>query len=65
MKLNPNSIDFCWGWWENNKRPSDAEPDTDGSTEVAWEISTERSGWRNVHHGTIFSVKPIWFVYGK
>lgn len=55
------SIDFAWGWWENNKKPTAREPDTDGSTEVAWFVRTKREG----DFGKFLSVKPIWFIYGK
>jgi len=59
------TIDFAWGWWENNKVPNGIEPDTDGSTKVAFEISTERCGVGSEDWGMFASVKPIWFVYGK
>ena len=26
------TIDFAYGWWENNKKPKEEEPDTDGNT---------------------------------
>ena len=56
---------FAWGWYENNKIPNDREPDTDGSTEVAFELTTERSGVGSKDWGMFCSIKPIWFVYGK
>jgi len=59
------TIEFAWGWWENNQKPNEVEPDTDGSTKVAYEISTERSGVGSFDWGTFVSLKPIWFVYGK
>lgn len=59
------TIDFAWGWYENNKKPNGNEPDTDGSTKVAFEISTERCGVGSDGWGMFVSVKPIWFVYGK
>ena len=59
------TIDFAWGWWENNKKPLEDEPDTDGSTRVAFELSTKRCGVGSDDWGTFASVKPIWFVYGK
>lgn len=59
------TIDFAWGWWENNKKPTEREPDTDGSTKVAFEVSTERCGVGSEDWGMFVSVKPIWFVYGK
>jgi hypothetical protein len=59
------TIDFAWGWWENNKKPNEKEPDTDGSTEVAFEVSTVRCGVGSDDWGMFVSVKPIWFVYGK
>jgi hypothetical protein len=59
------TIDFAWGWYEANKKPTECEPDTDGSTEVAFELSTERCGVGSQDWGMFCSVKPIWFVYGK
>lgn len=59
------TIDFAWGWWENNQQPNEIEPDTDGSTEVAFEVSTERCNVGSEDWGMFVSVKPIWFVYGK
>jgi hypothetical protein len=59
------TIDFAWGWYENNKKPNGKEPDIDGSTRVAFEISTERCGVGSDDWGMFVSVKPIWFVYGK
>lgn len=58
-------IDFAWGWWESNKKPTGREPDTDGDTKVAWEITTENCGWRFPDYGVFVSVKPVWFIYGK
>jgi hypothetical protein len=59
------TIDFAWGWYENNQKPTENEPDTDGSTKVAFELTTERSGIGSKDWGMFCSVKPIWFVYGK
>lgn len=59
------TIEFAWGWYENNKKPNGNEPDTDGSTEVAFELSTERTGVGSKDWGMFCSIKPIWFVYGK
>lgn len=59
------TIDFAWGWYEANKNPTESEPDTDGSTKVAFELTTERSGVGSDDWGLFCSVKPIWFVYGK
>lgn len=59
------TIDFAWGWYEANKKPSTDEPDTDGSTKVAFELSSERTGYLDQDWGMVCSVKPIWFVYGK
>jgi len=59
------TIDFAWGWYEANKKPTANEPDTDGSTKVAFELTTERSGCGSQDWGMFCSVKPIWFVYGK
>jgi hypothetical protein len=56
------TIDFAWGWLENNKTPLEKEPDTDGSTKEAFLVTTDvgYSDW-----GIMASVEPIWFVYGK
>jgi hypothetical protein len=59
------TIDFAWGWYQSNKNPTENEPDTDGSTKVAFELSTERSGVGSQDWGMFCSIKPIWFVYGK
>lgn len=58
------TIDFAWGWYENNK-PTNNEPCTDGSTAIAFELSTERTGVGSKDWGMFCSVKPIWFIYGK
>lgn len=58
------TIDFAWGWFQT-VRPTDMEPDTDGSTGVAFELTTERSGVGSNDWGMFASVKPIWFIYGK
>ena len=59
------TIDFAWGWWENNQKPSEEEPDTDGSTKVAFLITTENCGVGSSDWGMFVLIKPIWFVYGK
>lgn len=59
------TIDFAWGWYENNMKPTEKEPNTDGDTKVAFELSTERCGIGSKDWGMFCSVKPIWFVYGK
>jgi len=59
------TIDFAWGWWEANKKPSEREPDTDGSTGIGFEISTKRCGIGSEDWGMFVSVKPVWFIYGK
>lgn len=59
------TIDFAYGWWENNKKPNEQEPDTDGSTKVAFEITTKRCGVGSEDWGMFVSIKPIWFIYGK
>lgn len=59
------TIDFAWGWYEANKKPLTDEPDTDGSTKVAFELSTERCGTGSQDWGMFCSIKPIWFIYGK
>jgi len=59
------TIDFAWGWWENNKKPTAEEPDTDGSTKVAWRLTTEGCGVGSEDWGMFVSIEPVWFVYGK
>ena len=59
------TIDFAWGWYDVNKKPTEKEPDTDGSTEVAFELSTEKNNGVSHHWGTFCSIRPIWFIYGK
>ena len=59
------TIDFAWGWYQANKKPNGNEPDTDGSTGVAFELTTERSGCGSKDWGMFCSLKSIWFVYGK
>lgn len=59
------TIDFAWGWWLKNQNPTDEEPDTDGSTEVAWMVSTKDCGVGSEDWGMFVSVEPIWFEYGK
>ena len=57
-------IEFAWGWFKTAV-PSANEPDTDGSTAVAFELSTERCGIGSDDWGMCCSIKPIWFIYGK
>lgn len=59
------TINFAWGWYKANQKPNTNEPDTDGSTKVAFEVSTERSGVGSQDWGMFCSIKPVWFVYGK
>jgi hypothetical protein len=59
------TTDFAWGWWENTQEPTEEEPDTDGSTEVAYEITTKKCGVGSSDWGMFASVRPVWFVYGK
>jgi hypothetical protein len=59
------TIDFAWGWYESNKKPTGNEPDTDGSTEVAFRITTEKCGVGSNDWGMFASIEPIWFIYGK
>ena len=59
------TINFAWGWIENNKKPNGHAPDTDGSVAEAFEITTLRCGVGSDDWGMMCSVKPIWFVYGK
>ena len=57
-------VDFAWGWY-NQSKPSDKEPDTDGSTGKAWKITTEGCGVGSDDWGMFVKVLPIWFIYGK
>ena len=59
------TINFAWGWYENNMKPKENEPDTDGSTHVGFELTTETCGVGTHDWGMVCSIKPIWFVYGK
>ena len=59
------TIDFAWGWYQVNQHPTESEPDTDGSTKVAFELTTQRSGCGSKDWGMFCSIKPIWFIYGK
>jgi hypothetical protein len=59
------TIEFAWGWYENNKKPKAHEPDTDGSTEIAFEITTKGCGVGSFDWGLFCSIEPIWFIYGK
>jgi hypothetical protein len=58
------ATEFAWGWYQS-VAPTDDEPDTDGSTRVAFELSTERCGVGSDDWGMCCSIKPIWFIYGK
>lgn len=59
------TIEFAWNWFLHNNVPSQREPDTDGSTEIGYEITTERSGVGSSDWGMFVSIKPIWFIHGK
>ncbi len=59
------TIDFAWGWFQNNQVPTEKEPDTDGSTKVAFELTTTNCGVGSNDWGMFASLKPIWFEYGK
>lgn len=59
------TIDFAWGWWENNQIPTERAPDTDGSTKVAWLLTTSKCETGGRNFGMFVSIKPIWFIYGK
>lgn len=59
------TINFAWGWWQANPEPTERHPDTDGSIEVGWRVTTEMCGVGSDDWGMFAMVEPIWFVYGK
>lgn len=58
------TIQFAWGWLESGVQPTGREPDTDGSTKIGFEVSSEGTDWQGIH-GTFIGIKPVWLVYGK
>lgn len=66
-KLNVGLITaFAWGWLEQSK-PTQGQPDTDGSVEKGFTITTEGCDWRggSKFYGSIISIYPSWIIYGK
>ena len=59
-------IVFVWGWLENTKS-TEAYPDTDGSVEQGFKITTEGCGWRggSGFYSSFIAITPVWIVYGK
>lgn len=59
-------ISFVWGWLQKTK-PTYNEPDTDGSVDQGFKITTDGTHWRggDCFHGTFIAITPIWIVYGK
>jgi len=59
-------ISFVYGWLGKTK-PDYEQPDTDGSVEQGFEITTEGTDWRGglkFYHSFI-AIRPIWIVYEK
>jgi hypothetical protein len=59
------TIEFAWGWWQNNKTPKEPEGGGDGSYEEAYEITTKYPEPYTHSYGVICKIKSIWFYYGK
>jgi len=59
-------ISFVYGWLAKTK-PDYEEPDTDGSVEQGFEITTDGTDWRggSQFYGSFIAIRPIWIVYGK
>jgi hypothetical protein len=59
------TIEFAWGWWQNNQKPKDEPYGGDGSIEVAYEITTIYPDPYTFNYEIVCKIKPIWFYYGK
>ena len=59
------TTEFAWGWWQANQDPKESEPDTDGSTDVGFEITTDGCGVGSEDWGLMVAIRPVWFEYGK
>jgi hypothetical protein len=59
-------ISFVYGWLQKTK-PNYNEPDTDGSVEQGFLITTDGTDWRGGSEfwGSFIAIKPVWIVYGK
>lgn len=59
-------IPFVWGWL-NNTKPTEREPDTDGSVKQGFCTTTEGTDWHggSGFYGSFVAIKPTWIVYGK
>lgn len=51
---------FALEWWKQNK-PKDSEPNIDGSTGRAYEISSVYAPWRY----QFVKIRCVWALYGK
>lgn len=56
-------ISFVWGWLENTE-PIASEPDSDGSVNQGFNITTDGCGWKGEHMAFI-CIEPVWIIYGK
>ncbi|MCU0449464.1 MAG: hypothetical protein MUC97_06400 [Bernardetiaceae bacterium] len=73
------ATEFAWQWYLANQQPTeeqigDAELPSEGSVEVGFELSTERTRIDNAYQkmpqedrlwGMVCSVKPVWLYYHK
>jgi hypothetical protein len=58
-------LPFVWGWLQTVK-PSGQYPDTDGSVEQGFTITTDGTDWRgSKKHGSFIAIRPEWIIYGK
>lgn len=58
------AVDFFWGWLESVD-PVAEEPDTDGSVEKGFRITTDGTSFMHKNWATFISISPVWLVYGK
>ncbi len=60
------AVSFVWGWL-NKTEPTGEYPDTDGSVEQGFQITTDGTSWRggSGFYGSFIAIKPHWIVYGK
>ena len=63
-KMNiEETTDFIWGWLKR-QTPSGEYPDTDGDVEHGFMVYNHTKYYHE-RWEILFSVKPIWAVYGK
>lgn len=57
---------FCYGWL-CHAEPIGEYPDTDGSVENGFRITTDKCDWRggSGFYGSVIRIEPIYIVYGK